>query len=147
MKYIVVSPKNKCMCYGSEKQVAEYCIEKDNAYLDRYCKDQELEYQNMTPVEIGYAYTTIGAECAGCRVYEIKEVLETMKEEAVEEEVIEEAKLFFERCRHTGEVDCPGYLEDILIRVTPIPVSSFSGDIYRCQNTDGASEERTNPGV
>lgn len=147
MKYIVISPKNKCMCYEYAEQVAEYCMEKDNDYLDRYCKEQQLEYQNMTPVEIGYAYTTIGAEHAGCRVYETKEVIKAMAEEAVETEIIVEAKTFFDDHRRMHEVDCPGYLEDILVGVTPIPVSSLSGNVYSCENIDGASKERTNPGV
>lgn len=147
MKYIVISPKNKCMCYEFTEQVAEYCMRKDNDYLDHYCKDQELEYENMTPVEIGYAYTTIGAEYAGCRIYETKEVLQAMEEEAVDTELLEEAKEFFNDRKRTHEVDCPGYLEDILIKVTPIPVSSISGNVYSCENIDGASEERTNPGV
>ncbi|MGL5675734.1 MAG: hypothetical protein ACRDDX_04950 [Cellulosilyticaceae bacterium] len=147
MKYVVISPKNKCMCYDDAEQVAEYCMEKDNDYLDHYCKEQQLEYENMTPVEIGYAYTTIGAESRGCRVYETKEILQAMGSEAIELELIQEAKAFFEDRRRQHEVECPGYLEDIVVGVTPVPVSSLSGNVYSCKNIDGASEERGNSGI
>lgn len=147
MKYVVISPKNKLICFEFAEQVAEYCMEKDNDYLNKYCEDQELEYENMTPVEIGYAYATIGAESGGCRVYETEEVLEAMVNDAVEDELVEEARNLFNNRHLEHEIECPGYLEDVLIAVTPVPVSSLSGNVYSGKNIDGASHDRGNPGV
>lgn len=147
MKYAVVSPKNKLICFDDADQVAEYCMEKDTLYLDRYCENQQLEYDNMTPVEIGYAYTTVGAESGGCRVYETGEIMKAMLEEGVDDDLILEVRNLFNNRKLNHQVDCPGYLEDILVDVTPVPVSSLSGNVYTCQNVDGASKERENSGV
>ena len=147
MKYAVISPKNKLICFEHAVQVAEYCMEKDNAYLDKYCEDQQFEYENMTPVEIGYAYATIGAQAGGCRVFETTELIKNMVSEAVEEETIEDAKELFNNRRLNQEIECPGYIEDIAAISTPIPVSTLSGNTYSCENIDGASFERGNPGV
>ncbi|MGL4344165.1 MAG: hypothetical protein ACRCTE_03130 [Cellulosilyticaceae bacterium] len=147
MRYVVISPKNKMICFDHAGQVAEYCMEKDNDYLDHFCADQALEYENMTPVEIGYAYATVGAQSGGCRVFQTTEVLDVMKDEMAEEELIEEVNLLFNNRRLNHEIDCPSYLEDVLSLMTPIPVASLSGNVYSGDNIDGASSERTNPGV
>ena len=34
MKYVVLSPKNKLICFDHSDQVAEYCLEKNNEALD-----------------------------------------------------------------------------------------------------------------
>lgn len=137
MKYTVISPKNKLVCFDTKEQVAQYCMEKDTLYLDRYFKDQELKYENMTPVEIGYGYVTIGAEEGGCRIFSTKEILEAMKENAVEDEIIHQTKDLLDNERKSLEINCPGYLEDLLAGLTPIPLSSLVGNIYTCFNTDG----------
>ncbi|MGL4738174.1 MAG: hypothetical protein ACRCW2_12055 [Cellulosilyticaceae bacterium] len=147
MRYVVVSPKNKMICFDHAGQVAEYCMEKDNDYLDHFCADQELEYENMTPVEIGYAYASVGAQSGGCRVFVTTEVLRAMSAEGAEPELVVEANEMFNNRRLNHEVDCPGYLEDVLSVMTPIPVAGLSGNAYSCNNIDGASAERTNPGV
>lgn len=147
MKYAVISPKNKLICFDHADQVAEYCMEKDNVYLDKFCVDQELEYENMTPVEIGYAYATVGAEAGGCRVFETTEILRAMVEEGVEIELIQETNELFNSRNLNQEIECPGYLEDVCITIAPIPVASLSGNVYSGDNIDGASQERTNPGV
>lgn len=147
MRYVVVSPKNKMICFDHAGQVAEYCMEKDNDYLDHFCKDQELEYENMTPVEIGYAYATVGAQSGGCRVFVTTEVIKAMAEEGADAQSVAEANRMFNDRRLNHEIDCPGYLEDVLSMMTPIPVASLSGNTYSGNNIDGASNERTNPGV
>lgn len=147
MKYAVISPKNKLICFDDPQQVASYCMKKDNQYLDAYCQDQELEYENMSPVEIGYFYSLVGAQDRGCRIYPTADVIKAMKEEGVDKEMIEEVQDFFNARGRYQEVECPGYLEDIFIELTPIYAAELSGGVYSCENIDGASHERGNPGV
>ena len=147
MKYIVISPKNKLICFDDATQVTAYCMEKDTGYLDKFCEDQQLSYDNMTPVEIGYAYAAIGAQSGGCRVYELGEIEQSMKSEAIEKKFIEETIKFLNSEELDREVECPGYLEDVVANITPVSVSSLSGNIYIGQNIDSASDERGNSGI
>lgn len=147
MQYIVISPKNKLMCFENKDQVLAYCMEKDNEDLDKYCEDQQLTYENMTPVEIGYAYASVGAQSGGCRVYDAKDVLRTMVDEGIEREMIEEASALFYNRRLDHEIDCPGYLEDFFSTLTPVPISTLCGRIYQSDNVDGPSTTRQQSGI
>lgn len=147
MKYAVISPDNKLICFDHSDQVRAYCMEKDNGYLKDYCEDQGYVFETMTPVEIGYAYTEIGADHGGCRIFETTDMINTMREEGADEDMIEEVNGFFNNRRLNREIDCPSYLEDILPSITPIPVSTMTDGVYISNNVDGASDERNNSGV
>lgn len=147
MKYVVLSPHNKLICFDHSTQVREYCLEQDNHALDEYCEDQEFTYETMTPVEIGYNYVVSSAQRGGCRIFETRQVLDTMKELDVESELIDRINGFFNDRRLNREIDCPSYLEDILVEVTPIPAACMTDGVYRMDNVDEASDVQPNSGV
>ena len=88
MKYVVLSPDNKMICFDHQDQVAQYCSEQDKVGLDTYCNEQQFEYENMTPVEIGYAYSLVGAENGGCRIFETSDVIAEMVSLGVDTDTI-----------------------------------------------------------
>nr|WP_302598350.1 hypothetical protein [uncultured Cellulosilyticum sp.] len=147
MKYVVLSPHNKLICFDHSSQVEEYCLEKDNQALNGYCDDQEFTYETMTPVEIGYTYVASVAEQGGCKIYETRQVLDKMNELQVEAELIDRVNNIFNDRRLNNEIDCPSYLEDVLMEVTPIPASCMTDGVYIMDNVDSASDERNNSGV
>lgn len=130
MKYAVFSPNNKLICFDDDEQVKAYCMEKENDYLDKFMKDQELEYENMTPVEIGYAYSAVGAEKGGCKIYYTRDVLNTMREYEVDRELIHEVNEMFNSVRMEREMDCPSYLEDVFSQMTPMDVAEMVSRPY-----------------
>lgn len=140
MKYAVLSPKNLLICFDHSDQVTEYCLEKDNEALNEYCEERGYNYQDMTPTEIGQLYTEIGATYGGCRVFETSAILECMEEEQVEKELINQAnELFNNRVLHE-EIDCPGFLEDFLLELTPITPASLTDGIYFMDNIDAPGD-------
>lgn len=140
MRYAVISPKNELICFDHSEQVAEYCLEKDNEALNEYCKDQEYVYETLTPTEIGQLYTEIGATHGGCRVFETSQVIKFMKENGVGEELIEKARDIFNDRRLNNEVDCPGFLEDFFVELTPLHPAQFTDGIYFMENIDASDE-------
>lgn len=147
MKYVVLSPHNKIICFDHSSQVEEYCLDKDNEELNDYCAEQEFTYETMTPIEIGYNYVVAGAERRGCKIYETRQVLDKMYELQADKELIDQVNNMFNDRRLNNEVDCPAYLEDVLIEVTPIPASCMTDGVYIMDNVDSASDERNNSGV
>lgn len=144
MKYAVLSPEHQLICFDHSGQVAEYCLEYDGHALDDYCGDEGLTYETMTPTEIGQAYTNIGAVAGGCQIFETREILDAMAENAVEPSLIEEANLLFNNRRLNEPINCPGFLEDILGEVTPITAAQMTEGIYFMDNIDSCSEEKDN---
>lgn len=147
MKYVVFSPENRLICFEEPGEVEEYCLEKDNDYLNIYSADQDYTYESMTPVEIGYAYVTSAAEKGGCRIYETKDVLNKMHEYDVPYDMIKATLGLFYDTTKSKEIDCPSYLEDIFMELTPIPVASMTDGIYMSSNVDGASNVQPNSGI
>lgn len=142
MKYAVLSPLHQFICFSSCDQVAEYCLKMDNASLDQYATDQELTYETMSPTEIGQLYTEVGAVYGGCQIYETKEILKALEEQGAEEEYIQKAKDLFNGLRR--EIPCPGFIEDVLGEITPIPQNEMSDGVYFMNNIDSPSEEKDN---
>ena len=147
MKYVVLSPKNKLICFDHSDQVAEYCLEKNNEALDVYCADQEYTYETMTPVEIGYAYVEAVANEGSCRIFETRQVIDAMKENGVEQSLIDDVNNMFNNRRLHQEIDCPSYLEDVFMELTPIEAANMTDGVYIMDNVDSASDERNNSGV
>lgn len=141
MKYVVLSPTRKIICFDHEGQVAEYCDEKERASIDDYCKDQQFEYETMGSVDVGYIYTLIGAEAGVCQIYETTDVIKYMQENQVESYLIEETNEMFNSRRLNEEVDCPGYLSDVLMELTPMSASQFLTPLYKMHNIDGHATE------
>lgn len=140
MKYAVLSPDNKLICFDHSDQVAEYCLDKDNESLDDYCAEEELVYETMTPTEIGQKYVEIGAISGGCQIYETRDILNAMKEHGVEDALIDEANDLFNDRRLNEEINCPGFLEDVLGELTPIHAAEFTDGIYFMENIDNSNE-------
>lgn len=147
MKYVVVSPNNQMICFDHEDQVAEYCMEQDNIALNNYYEDQELEYENMTPVEIGYGYAAIGAESGGCKIFQTTDIINKMKEYEIDDEWINEINDMFNNKKLHRERLCPGYLTDVMAELTPIDIALIAGNVYTCTNLDSNSENGMYPGV
>ncbi len=133
MKYTIITPKQTLMNYNEENQVANYCMEVENAYLDEYATQEELQFESMTPVEIGFAYNTVGTEKQGCMVYETRDIMAAMKEEGADESTIEEARAIF-NVTTEKPIIYPTYLDDVITTVTPVPISSLSGNVYTMEN-------------
>lgn len=144
MKYAVVSPNNKLICFDHKDQVAEYYLESVNHSLNDYCKDQELTYETMSPTEIGQAYANVAAVSGACSIYETSEIIKAMKDNDVEADTIEEADALFNNRKLNEEIDCPGYLEDILAEVTSIPGAQMSSGLYTCTNVDDPTDTEDN---
>lgn len=141
MKYVVLSPMRKIICFDHKEQVAEYCDEIERIDIDAYCKDQEFEYESMSPVDVGNIYTIIGAEQGVCQIYETEEVIRQMTENQIEEYLIKETNELFNNRRLNDEMDCPGYLSDILMEISPVQVSQLLEPVYRMGNIDGHATE------
>lgn len=141
MKYVVLSPTRKIICFDHKDQVAEYCGEEERTDIDAYCKDQEFEYENMSSDDIGNIYAVIGAEQGVCHIYETDYVLSEMKESGVESYLIEQTREIFNNRRLNEEIDCPGYLSDVLMELSPTHVSELLGPIYMMGNIDGHATE------
>ncbi len=138
MKYIVISPMEKLMCFNEASQVANYCMQITNDNVNKYADEEQLTFENMTPVEIGFAYNTVGMENASCKVYKTVDVLKAMQEEGVDILTIKEVSTLFDTGKNY-EVSYPTYLNDILSLVTPVSISSISGNVYTMENVDGTN--------
>lgn len=144
MKYVVLSPSHSLIGFNSKNQVAEYCLKMDNESLNQYASDQELVYETMTPTEIGQLYSQMGAVYGGCQIYKTDEILQEMHQQAAEKEYIEKAKALFKGNNLKYEIPCPGFIEDVLGELTPIPQNEMSDGIYYMNNIDSPSEEKDN---
>lgn len=144
MKYAVISPNNKLICFDHSDQVAEYYLENMNHSLNAYCKDQEFNYETMSPTEIGQAYANVAAVSGACSIYETREILNVMKENDVEKDLIDEADALFNNRSLNEEINCPGYIEDILGEVTSISGAEMSTGIYTCSNVDDTTDTEDN---
>lgn len=144
MKYAVLSPEHSLICFDHSDQVAEYCLRIDNDALNDYAKSQGYTYETMTPTEIGQLYTEIGAVDGGCLIYETRDILEAMKAEGVESELVERANALFNDRRLNEAIPCPGFLEDILGSLTPICPAQMTDGIYFMNNIDSPREEKDN---
>lgn len=147
MKYVVLSPKGKLICFDHSDQVEEYCLEKNNEALDNYCAEQDYTYETMTPVEIGYAYVESAATDGACKVFETREVIEAMKANGAEESLIDSVNDMFNNRKLHEEIDCPSYLDDIFMELTPIPQGNLTDGVYYMENIDSGSDEQYNSGV
>ncbi len=145
MKYVVISPTNKMICFNEADKVAFYCMQNEDFHLDKYCKEQQLEYESMTPIEIGYAYALVGAQASGCRIYETHELLKAMKEEGVENELIKEINEHLDAVYHEKEGEVLAYIEDAAVSVNPVPLGTLSGNLYRWVNYDDAHQDSDYP--
>lgn len=144
MKYAVLSPDNKLICFDHSDQVAEYCLRIDNDELNQYADDHGYTYETMTPTEIGQLYTEIGANYGGCQIYETRDILNAMKEHGVEQGYIVQANELFNSSTLNNEIACPGFLEDILGELTPISAAQMTDGIYFMRNIDSPREEKDN---
>ena len=105
---------------------------------------QGYVYETMTPTEIGQLYTEIGAVWGGCQIYETNDIIQAMKENGSEERYIHEANELFNNRNLHNEIHCPGFIEDILGELTPIPVNELSDGIYYMENIDAPNDEKDN---
>ena len=144
MKYIVLSPSHHLIGFNSREQVVQYCLKMDNESLSQYASNEELTYETMTPTEIGQLYTQIGAVYGGCHIYKSNEILQEMVHQDAEAEDIEKAKALFAGNDLKREIPCPGFIEDILGEMTPIPQNEMSDGIYYMNNIDAPSDEKDN---
>lgn len=144
MKYIVLSPHQRVICFDHSDQVAEYCLRVDNHQLNEYAEENGYTYETMTPTEIGQLYVEMGADYGGCKIYETSEILNSMRENDVDEEYINQANEFFNSKELNNQVDCPGFLEDVLGEVTPISAAQMTDGIYFMDNIDSPREEKDN---
>lgn len=144
MKYAVISPDNKLICFDHPGQVAEYYLENVNHSLNDYCSDQEFTYETMTPTEIGQAYSNVAAVSGACSIYETSEILKAMRENGAEEDLVNEANELFNNRKLNKEINCPGYIEDILVELTPIPGAEMSSGLYTCTNVDDTTDTEDN---
>ena len=141
MKYMVLSPTRKMICFDDKNQVVEYCNQQEQAHIDAYCKDQEFQYENMTSVDVGNIYAIIGAEQGVCQIYETDHVLSHMKQEGVDSDLVEQTRELFKNRKFDREIDCPGYLSDVLVELSPMQVSQLLGPVYMMGNIDGHATE------
>lgn len=74
----------------------------------------------------------------------VSDILNLMKENAVDEYYIEEAKALFESKNLLKEMTCPGYIEDLLGELTPIYPSNLTEGIYFMENIDAPNDEKDN---
>lgn len=140
MKYAVLSPKNKLICFEHHDEVTEYCLEKESEALNEYCKERNYNLQDLSSTEVGQLYTEIGATYGACRIFEIPAIIEAMKENEVDQTLMNEATDLF---NHTGvneERDCPGFIEDIVMELTPITAVELSNGIYFMENIDAPND-------
>lgn len=144
MKYVVLSPDHRIICFDHSGQVAEYCLRVDNDSLNEYVEDNEFTYETMTPTEIGQLYTEIGAIDGGCQIYETRTVLEAMKAQGADREYIDKANDLFNSRELNNEIVCPGFLEDIFGELTPISAAQMTDGIYFMENIDSPREEKDN---
>lgn len=141
MKYAVLSPDHKIICFENSGQVAEYCLGVANHSLDRYCKDQDWTYGTMSPTEIGQLYTNVGAVWGECQIYETNHIVDVMKEMGADEEYIKAARELFDASSESKEISCPGYLEDVLGELTPLSAAQMTDGIYFMDNISSSTEE------
>lgn len=144
MKYAVLSPDHSLICFDHSDQVAEYCLRIDNDALNEYASDNGYTYETMTPTEIGQLYTEIGAVDGGCQIFETRDILEAMKARGAEVSQIKEANDLFNDQRLHQEIECPGFLEDVLGELTPIYPAQMTDGIYFMNNIDSPREEKDN---
>ena len=144
MKYAVLSPHRLLIGFDYSNQVAEYCLRVDNHELNEYAEENGYTYETMTPTEIGQLYVEMGADYGGCKIYETSEILKIMRENGVEEEYIHEANALFNSKEFNNEIDCPGFLEDVLGEITPISPAQMTDGIYFMDNIDSSNEEKDN---
>lgn len=144
MKYAVISPDHRLICFDHSDQVTEYCLEIDNDSLNEYCKQQGYTYETMTPTEIGQLYTEIGAVWGGSQVYETRDILEALKESGADSSLIDQTNELFNSRELNEPVHCPGFLDDILGELTPLSPSQLSDGIYFMENIDAPSDEKDN---
>ena len=144
MKYAVLSPEHSIICFDHSDQVAEYCLRVDNDSLNEYALDQGYTYETMTPTEIGQLYTEIGAVNGGCQIFETRDILDAMKAHGAEDALIKEANDLFNDRRLKREIECPGFLEDVLGELTPIYLAQMTDGIYFMRNIDSPREEKDN---
>lgn len=141
MKYVVLAPNHQMICFDHHDQVLEYCDEQEAKDLDIYCEEQDYNYETLSSVDVGYLYTIIGAEKGTCHIFRTDDVIQYMRENAIESSIIEEAKELFNNRRLNDEQNCPGYISDVLADMTPLSASQLLGRAYRCQNIDGHATE------
>lgn len=141
MKYVVLAPENKIICFDDADQVLQYCSEQEAVDLDAYCEDQDYNYETLSSADVGYLYTVVGAENGTNHIFETVDVVEHMKENAVEASIIEETNHLFNQGTLSKEQNCPGYLRDVLGDMTPLSPLQLVGGIYRCENIDGQAHE------
>lgn len=136
MKYVVLSPSNQMICFDHSDQVTEYCLEKENEGLDECIEERGYNYADMSSTEVGQMYTEAGATRGGCKIFQTSKVIKEMKENYVEEELIEQAKDLFNDRRLHHEIKCPGFLEDFFGEMTPLAPGDFSDGVYYMENID-----------
>ncbi|MEG0086482.1 MAG: hypothetical protein RR817_08420 [Niameybacter sp.] len=130
MKYVVSAPNHQIICFDHHGQVLEYCDEQEAKDLDAYCKDQDYNYDTLTPVDVGHLYTLIGAENGTCHIYQTDQVIKYMKENAVDTSIIEEVRELFNSRELNDEQNCPGYLSDVLAEMPPMTASQLLDKPY-----------------
>lgn len=141
MRYAVLSPDNQLICFKNSDQVAEYCLGVANHSLNQFCEDQQRIYADMSPTEIGQLYTNVGAVWGECKIYETSSVLKVMKEMGADQEYIDAAQELFFGSSESKEINCPGYLEDVLGELTPLSAAQMTDGIYFMENIASSTEE------
>lgn len=141
MKYVVLAPEDKIICFDHEDQVLQYCSEQEAVDLNDYCEDQDYNYETLSSADVGYLYTVVGAENGTNHIFETADVIKHMKENDVDVSIIEETNGLFNNRSLNEEQNCPGYLRDILSDMVPLSPIQLVGGIYRGQNIDGHATE------
>ncbi len=133
MRYVVISPDGTIICFNSASEAGNFCMMVENKNLDRYAGENGLNYEVMTPVEIGFAYDAVGTEDEGAKVYDAEEILKVMSENQVDNAIIKGTRDLFE-LDYRAPILYPTFLDDIFAEVTPMAKSSFTGNLYTLQN-------------
>lgn len=141
MKYVVLAPEHKIICFDHADQVLEYCSEQEAVDLNAYCEDQDYNYETLSSADVGYLYTVVGAENGTNHIFETADVIKHMRENDIDTSIIEETNGLFNNRSLNEEQNCPGYLRDILADMVPLSPIQLVGGIYRCQNIDGHATE------
>ena len=144
MKYAVLSPDHMLICFDNSEQVCEYCMEIDNDSLNEYCEQQDYHFETMSTTEIGQLYTEVGAVWGGCQIYETRDILDVLKENGSEKAYIDEANELFNSKRLHEEIHCPGFIEDVIGDLIPIPITQLLDGIYYMDNIDAPRDEKDN---
>lgn len=135
-QYLVMTPDYEVVRIQGKQRVAEYMQEYYSEDMLNFCRERDLDYDELSQQNVRDQALLIGGTDRACKIYELEEVCGKVNETLETKEDKEKMLQFLNHLKLERAVKCPGDLSDLLSETDELYPPDILDDYHNQVETD-----------